>query len=225
MKVTATGNSFRCWLDGFELGTLPKASVDGKASDFNPLKAVNPGSTAVLIAQVRDGNTSARERLAGRFLEALRRFGHGRLPDSARDMIDTDDLVQITLLNALERVHSVDADKKGNFLAYMRKILVNKVRDEVRRSAKKPQITVLTDAIASDAPSPLEETLEKESLAAYYRALSRLSPRQRKALILRIEHGFSYQQVAGEIGSPSADAARMVIARGLVAVTKNLPKH
>ena len=211
------------WLTGLESAPPSKTERDDTAEDketsFTP---VNPGSTAVLIAQVRGGNPTARERLAGRYLEALRGFAHGRLPGKARDLMDTDDLVQVTVLRALDKVHAVDAQRKGNFLAYMRKILVNKVRDEIRRASKTPQMEALSPTVPSNAPTPFDDLLERDSILAYHRALSRLSTRQREALILRIEHGFSYQQVADEIGSPSANAARMIISRGLASVTKHL---
>ena len=42
-----------------------------------------------------------------------------------------------------------------------------------------------------------------------------LPRRQRKAVALRINFGFSHARIARYLGSPSPDAARMLVARGL----------
>jgi RNA polymerase sigma-70 factor (ECF subfamily) len=55
-----------------------------------------PEPTVALIRRVRDGDSVARDTLLKRYLPALRRWAHGRLPASARDLSDTDDLVQVT---------------------------------------------------------------------------------------------------------------------------------
>jgi RNA polymerase sigma-70 factor (ECF subfamily) len=65
-------------------------------------------------------------------------------------------------------------------------------------------------------PSPLEDTLSRENLAAYESALARLPQRTRDAVILRLEFGFDYQAVAEAIGAPTANASRMLITRALV---------
>jgi RNA polymerase sigma-70 factor (ECF subfamily) len=54
----------------------------------------------------------------------------------------------------------------------------------------------------------------------FERALARLDPEPREAVILRIEFGFSHQQVADALGKPTAEAARATVARALVALSK-----
>ena len=55
-------------------------------------------STFDLIERVRQGDQEALERLFARHLTPLQRWASGRLPRWARDLADTDDLVQDTLL-------------------------------------------------------------------------------------------------------------------------------
>ena len=64
-------------------------------------------------------------------------------------------------------------------------------------------------------PSPLESTLSQENVRAYEEALARLPPRQQEAVMLRVEMGFSYEEVAAAVGNPSANAARMMVVRAL----------
>ena len=80
------------------------------------------------------GDAGATERLLRRFLPVLQRWAHRRLPAGARSMAETDDLVQVTLMRALHRVPTFEHRREGAFLAYLRTILMNIVREEVRRS-------------------------------------------------------------------------------------------
>lgn len=214
------------WLEELEASLPQRLDTAAGGGSAAPAEGAEiPGTTAALITQTRSGSPTARERLAGRYLGALRRFAHGRLPGKARDLMDTDDLVQVTVVRALDRVGAIESKRKGSFFAYLRRILTNQVREEIRRSSKMPQVSGLSEFIQSGAPSPLDETLQRESLEAYQAALSRLPVRQREALVLRIENGFSYQNVADAIGCPSANAARMVVSRSLASVAKHLRRR
>lgn len=177
-------------------------------------------STAALLAQVRDGDPKAREKLAGRYLSTLERWAHGRLPSRARDLIDTHDLVQVTVVKALEHVGTFEPRREGAFLAYLRQILLNEVRMEIRRVSRRPSRQPLQEDLVQNSPSPLEEAIGADALAAYEKALSTLSPEEREGVILRIELGFTHHQVAEALGKPTADAARMLVARAMVRLTE-----
>lgn len=169
-------------------------------------------TTASLLARVRDGDELASDRLVGRYLPILRRWAAGRLPPRARGMTDTDDLVQVTLLRALDRVKDFEPRREGAFLAYLRRILQNQIRDQIRSAGRRPGTEELREEIA---PS-LEQTVGRERLADYEKALEQLAPEQQEAVVLRIEFGFTHREVAEAIGSPSPNAARMTVARALV---------
>lgn len=177
-------------------------------------------STAALLARARDGDRTAREDLVQRYLATLLRWGHGRLPSHARDLSDTQDLVQVTLLKALGRLGSFEPRREGAFLAYLRTILLNEVRGEIRRVSRRPRREPLGDDLAGPGPSPAEQAIGSEALAAYERALDSLSAEEREGVILRLEMGYTHQQVAEALGKPSADAARMLVARAVVRLTE-----
>jgi len=61
-------------------------------------------STAFLLTRAREGDAYARDRLIRRYLPVLKSWAHHRLPAYARDLFDTQDLVQITLLRSLEGI-------------------------------------------------------------------------------------------------------------------------
>jgi RNA polymerase sigma-70 factor (ECF subfamily) len=75
-------------------------------------------STAGLLERVRGGDAGARERLLSRYVPALRRWAHGRLPPRARELADTDDLVQVTLIRALDHLGDFEPRRPGAFLAW-----------------------------------------------------------------------------------------------------------
>jgi RNA polymerase sigma-70 factor (ECF subfamily) len=97
----------------------------------------------------------------------------------------------------------------------VRQAILNRIRDQLRRVARRPLSTPLTDAEVDDALSPLEQAIGAEAVARYERALERLKPRDREAVIARIELGFDYDELADLLGTPTADAARKAAERAI----------
>ena len=179
-------------------------------------------STASLLELTRQGDVAARDRLARQYLPILMRWARGRLPVWARDLSDTDDLVQVTLMKALDKVSGFEPRREGAFLAYLRTILKNQIRDHIRRASRKPAIEELDETVADDEPSPLEETIGGEVLDRYEAALTQLPDRHREAVVLRIELGLTHQQVADAVGCPSDSAARMMVSRALAQLAEKM---
>jgi RNA polymerase sigma-70 factor (ECF subfamily) len=182
-------------------------------------------STATLLAQVRAGNEDARERLVVRYLALLTRWAHGRVPARARHLADTDDLVQTTLVRALNGVQHFEPRREGAFLAYLRTILLNQLRTAVQRVDAGPSLQSLPEGLEGARPSPLEEAIGAEAMESYEAVLASLTEDQRQAVVLRIELGLTFQQVAEATESPSADAARMLVARGLARLSEAMVEH
>lgn len=180
-------------------------------------------STASLLARVRSGDGDARARLFARCLPLLRRWAHGRLPLRARGVADTDDLVQVTLLNALNAVDRFDSEHKGAFLSYLRTVLMNVVRDEARRAQAQPRREQLSENLGDEAASVVEVAIGQQTLDAYERALAGLTDAQRDAVVLRLEFTLTYPEIALELELTSADAARMLVARGVARLADAMP--
>ncbi len=179
-------------------------------------------STATLLELVRGGDSDARERLVLRYLPVLKRWAHGRLPISARDIVDTDDLVQIALVRALGRVKEFESRHEGAFLAYLRRIVLNSIRDELRRASRRPRSTEFNDDLLNDDTSLLEQDVGRETVLSYEAALLCLPEVQQEAVVMRIEFGFTYPEIAEALGKPSANAARMIVSRALVRLAEAL---
>jgi RNA polymerase sigma-70 factor (ECF subfamily) len=174
-----------------------------------------PESTAALLRRVRDGDLAAREHLLGRYLPLLRRWAHGRLPAGARGSADTDDLVQVTFLRVLRHLDRFEPRHEGAFLAYLRQVLLNAMRDEIRRATRRGAPQELGEQLVDPGPSPIESALGRDVLERYDAALARLGEEQQEAVFMRVEMGCSYEEIAEALGKNSANTARMVVSRAI----------
>ena len=169
-----------------------------------------------LLARVRKGDRDALERLLHRYVPALRHWATGRLPRWARDMAETEDLVQDTVLKSLRRLDSFEFRHDGALQAYLRHAVMNRIRDECRRVAGRPRADFLDERLPDHGLSPLEAAIGTEGVAKYETALTRLRDEDRQAIVGRVEMGYSYQELAVMLGKPSPDAARVSVSRALV---------
>ena len=180
-------------------------------------------TTADLLQRARLGDEQARNTLFARYLPSLRRWARGRLPRWTRDLRDTEDVVQETLLQTFKRIEVFQPRHQGALEGYLRQALMNRVRDEVRRVGRRGVTAEIVDDAHADAgASPLEEAIGQQALARYEAALARLRPEEREVVIARVELGQSYQQIAEGHAKASADAARMAVSRALVRLAEEM---
>jgi RNA polymerase sigma factor (sigma-70 family) len=180
-------------------------------------------STFDLLTRAQAGDEAARDRLFGRYLPSLSRWASGRLPRWCRDLMDTDDLVQETLIRALRRIDGFEHRHEGALQAYLRQAVMNRIRDEVRRAKRAPVSTALEPEQEPDRrASPLELAIGQQAVETYEAALQRLRPEEREAIVARVEMEYSYDQVARALGKPSADAARMAVSRALLRLAEEM---
>jgi len=177
-------------------------------------------STFLLIEQIRAGDKSALDRLLRRFLPLLTRWASGRLPRGARDLSDTEDLVQETIISALRHIDHIEIRGEGALQAYLRRAVLNRIRDELRRHGRRGLAETLDENLRAKEDSPLEIAIGNEALERYEAALSRLSSGDREAVIARIELGQTYAEIASVLGKPSTEAARMAVNRALARLAR-----
>jgi RNA polymerase sigma-70 factor (ECF subfamily) len=198
-----------------------------RAAEHETLPARNRAdleSTAELIERARNGDRAALDRLFARHRPALQRWASGRLPKWARDLADTDDLVQDTLLQTFKRIGDFEPRRVGALQAYLRQAVVNRLRDELRRKGRRPESTDLDGLSLDGGLSPLEQAIGREAVEHYEQALQRLKPEEREAIILRVEMGYSYEEMAGALGKPTPDAARKAAQRALVRLAEEMKR-
>jgi RNA polymerase sigma factor (sigma-70 family) len=167
-----------------------------------------------LIARVQIGDRTALGRLVSRCLPDLRRWAHRRLPFWVRSAADTTDLVQDAVLHTLGRPDTLDLRSRRALAAYLREAVLNRIRDEHRRFARRGAHDASSDALVHPAPSPLDGLLTHERQAGYRAALARLRPRDRELIVAHVELDYTHEQLGCMIGR-SQNAARMALARAI----------
>lgn len=207
--------SFRSWGEYHRTDT--KVTMRDSGTPPNPLE-----STHELLSLVRQGDRDALDRLFARCLPPLRRWARGRLPAAARGALDTQDLVQDTVVNSLRRLDRFDSRHEGALQAYLRQAVLNRIRDEARRFTRRPPAAELTDSFESEAASPLDIAIGREGVARYEAALQRLRSGDREAIIGRLELQYDYQELAVILGKPNANAARVAVTRAIARLMEQL---
>lgn len=182
-------------------------------------------ATVNLLERARRGDKTAIDTLFARYLPRLRRWASGRLPRWARDLSDTQDLVQETLLQTFKRVETFEARGEGAFQAYLRQALLNRIRNELRRFRRRPEATDLDSNQVAGSPSPLEAAIGREAVERYEEALSDLKPEERELIVARIEMGYDYDELAEAFRRPTRDAARKAVQRALVRLVEAMQRR
>jgi RNA polymerase sigma factor (sigma-70 family) len=179
-------------------------------------------TTLDLIAKVREGDETACEILINRYWRPLKQFAHNRLPKYVRSMTDPDDIVQDALMNTFQRLRHFDCRHGGSLLAYLRQAVSNRIVDEMRRSSRSCATVPVPDSQAALTPSPLAFVLRKESATRYRAALLRLRARDRTLMVLRIQEGLSYSDIAQRLHMTTSDAVRTACARAMLRLASAL---
>jgi RNA polymerase sigma-70 factor (ECF subfamily) len=179
-------------------------------------------STVELLARARSGDNRALETLFARHMPVLQRWASHRLPAHARQMADTCDLVQETVVQTFKNLEQFEYRGEGSLQAYMRQGFMNKLRDALRRLPRDTEQTDLGSDVRALGASPYEAALGAELLDTYEAALERLSPGDRQLIVSRVELGLSYREIAVDSGRRSPDAARMAVARALVRLAEEM---
>ena len=184
---------------------------------------VDPGeSSLALIARAKAGDAAALDALIARYLPRLQRWATGRLPARARDLAETQDLVQETVFKAFKQLDRFEVRHDGALQAYLRQALLNRIRSEIRRVSRRPEPVALEPGIEDAAPSPLEAAIGREGIERYEQALARLRRDDREAIVGRIEFGLTNEELAAALEKPSANAARMAVERALFRLAREL---
>lgn len=169
----------------------------------------------------------------GRELERYREYlgvlARLQLDARLRGKVDLSGVVQQTLLEAYQARERFQAQNEERRAAWLRQILANNLRDEVRKHrAAARDVTrehsleaALADSssrlegwLAAEHSSPSQQAMQQEQLLALAAALGRLPEDQRLAVELHHLQGRSLADVARDLGR-SKGAVAALLFRGL----------
>ena len=201
------------------------AECQGYHADTANMDDHEAETSIALLAKAQTGDEDALNRLLARYLPRLQRWASGRLPLSARTMHDTGDLVQDAVVNALRHIDTLEIRNAGSLVAYLRQAINNRIIDLHRRAARRPGRVEIPEDQPGHMTSPLEAAIGAEALARYDAALERLDPDDRQAVVLRVELGHDYAEIADALGKPTAAAARMMVTRALARLAREMRRE
>src|SRR4051812_25022897 len=117
---------------------------------------MDPESSLALIQRAQSGDAEAIDQLLTRYRPRLQRWATGRLPRYAREMADTEDLVQEALIGTFKNFPAFEQRGEWALQAYLRKAVTNRIRDELARFQSRPRRQDVLEQLVADEPSPLE---------------------------------------------------------------------
>lgn len=171
-----------------------------------------PGIGAGAGSVLRDRARSL-EQFITELLPKLLQWTHGRLPHYARRRVDTGDLVQEAVVNAIRQLGQLGELEPEVVKRYVLKCIFNRIRDEIRRA----KLGEVRGGDLSDAPdsrtTPLDDAIESQERRQYREALLRLNEEEQILLVGRVELGLSYEELALATAKPNAEAARSATRR------------
>jgi RNA polymerase sigma-70 factor (ECF subfamily) len=194
-------------------------------------------TTVRLLRLAKQGDRQAFGELYARYWERLLTIVRLRLGPALRAKLESADIVQEALLASLRGIDRFEYRSEGDFLHWLCRLVENRIRDQAdyfnaqkRRIGREVPLQVqlpsrttvlgpLDDVGALDTPS--QDAVRREELEALERAIDRLPPEQREAVILTRYEGLSYGEASGML-ERSPDAVRMLVSRAMVTLAKEL---
>lgn len=128
----------------------------------------------------------ALETLYRQHAQAVFRFAYGL----CRSRAEAEDIVSETFARLATRAHAI---KDVTARAYLLTVARNIFLDTKRKSARDARALA---EMEHDAPDTAEQPDDRERLAKALKALGALPEGERAALLLRLDHGMSYEEIA-----------------------------
>jgi RNA polymerase sigma-70 factor, ECF subfamily len=184
-------------------------------------------STADLLREAKAGSPEALnqlyERCAGRLLAFIRL----RLGRELRSRLESRDILQASLLKSLEHLADLKGTETRSLMAWLARIAEHEIRDRAdfhhrdRRDAAREMPLDDEAPVPSLTRSALSRVILGEEAQRLEDALESLSPQHRDVILLRKFEDLSFAEIGARLRK-SEDAARMLLARAMTALTLKL---
>lgn len=153
---------------------------------------------ADLLVRASAGETAAWRRLLGLYSRRVYALAMSRLrdPEAAEEITQS---VFVTISTALGKGRYTE---QGRFESWLFRVAANRVRDEVRRRARRSGTQ--TDEALRRVPTedPSAGSGNEAEIAQLRRAMDTLSPADREVIELRHHAGLAFKEIAGALKQP-----------------------
>ncbi len=190
--------------------------------------------TRELVALAKNGDKSALNQLYRVYMERVRWMLRLRMSKELRSKLESMDLVQDTLIHALNGLDDFTYKNEGDFLRWLSKIAENELRGslkklhadkrDIRKEVQLDNYGLTTTGGVVGTPGPIQATTpsvimsRKEDLDKLEKAIDDLKPEYKKVIVLAKIDGLSYKEIGERLGK-SVDAVGMLLSRAIVALT------
>jgi RNA polymerase sigma-70 factor (ECF subfamily) len=190
--------------------------------------------TQQLVALAQEGDAFALDQLCGVYVERVRRIVRFRMGPELRSHLESMDLVQEALIEAVQDLREFTYTTDGDFLHWLSSIVENTIRDhidrihavkrDVRRQVSLNHLAAQANEGHADVRVPVAGTTPsvvlalREELDRLEQAMDRLKPEHREVLVLAKIEGLSCKAIAAKLNKSPA-AVAMSLSRAVVAVT------
>ena len=164
---------------------------------------------ASLLSRARNGDRAATELLVRKYLRDVYEL-------TARVLSDKDlaqDAAQDAFVNALGALHRFRGE--SSFKTWLLRIALNSARSVGRRRGRRREVTLdLAEETAAESTDAIEQIGNVREAKKMETLLQKLPEKQRLAVMLRLQQGLSYEEVAAALDC-SEGAARVNYHLGL----------
>jgi RNA polymerase sigma-70 factor (ECF subfamily) len=190
--------------------------------------------TQQLVTMAQEGDNTALDQLCSVYGERVRRIVRFRMGPELRSQLESMDLVQEALIEAIKDLGFFTYSNDGDFLRWLSSIVENTIRDNIDRihAAKRDvrrQVSLNRAAAHANHPdvdvdlpagttTPSVVLSLREDLDKLEQAMDRLKPQYREVLVLAKIEGLSCKEIATRQNKNPA-AVAMSLSRAIVAVT------
>jgi RNA polymerase sigma-70 factor, ECF subfamily len=162
---------------------------------------------AELVARTREGDPEAFGILVSRYYDACWRFAYHMLGERA----DAEDVVQDSFLRAYLAIGRYD--ERDQFRGWLFRILTNQCRNAQTSRGRRTRRFVQDETAVNAAPAPAKIPDLGSEDVALMRALAKIDPLQREALLLKYAEGLEYTEMSAMTGVGES-ALKMRVKRG-----------
>ena len=198
------------------------------------MSSVDVHKTQQLVALAKRGDASALNQLCSVYGERVRRIMRLRIGAELRSKLDSVDVVQDALIQALGNLKDFTYRTEGDFLRWLCTIAENRFHDivdnlraakrDIRREIPFTREEMTTDRGSFGIAGPLQTTTpsvllsRKEQLDRLERAMDNLKPEYREVIVLSRIERLSHEEIAARLDRCKG-AVAMLLSRALVALT------
>lgn len=196
---------------------------------------LDDGSMSVLLKHAREGDRVSREKLLAHVQRYLAFVANQQLDKGLQARMGPSDVVQQSMMRAVENLDQFRGNSLDAFRAWIRKILVNEARQMMRdqralkrdvgREQRLPDDgEVNAHGMGNAVLTPGTRAIHRERSQAVNEAMARLSEPDRQVIQWRTWEGLSFEEIGKRLGITASAASRRWY-RALIQFRKQMAEY